>query len=49
LKAWIYLEKKIWSDYDKWDILFTMYSEDENKIKLALKMINKEWFYQIKK
>ena len=49
LKAWIYLEKKIWSDYDKWDILFTMYSEDENKIKLALKMINKGWFYQIKK
>jgi len=48
LKAWIYLEKKMWDKYDKGDVLFTMYSEDELKINLAQKMINKESFYQFK-
>ena len=48
LKAWIYLDKKVWAKFDKWDVLCTLYSDDELKIKLALKMINKETFYKIK-
>ncbi len=48
LKAWIYLDKKLWAKFDKWEVLCTLYSDDELKIKLALKMLSKETFYKIK-
>jgi thymidine phosphorylase len=48
LKAWIYLNKKIWDKYNKWDVLFTIYSTDDLKINLALNMLTKESFYQMK-
>lgn len=48
LKAWIYLDNKVWDKVKKWDVLCTLYSSDELKIKLALDMIKKENFYKIK-
>jgi thymidine phosphorylase len=48
MKAWIYLEKKMWDSFDKKDVLCVLYSDDELKIKLALKMLNEESFYKFK-
>ncbi len=46
LKAWIYLNNKVWDKVKKWDTLCTLYSGDELKMKLALKMIREEDFYK---
>ena len=40
-EAWIYLSKRLWDKVKKWDVLFTMYATNENKIDLALEQ-NKE-------
>jgi thymidine phosphorylase len=48
LKAGIYLDNKVGDKVKKGEILCTLYSNDELKIKLALKMIKKEGFYKIK-
>lgn len=48
LKAGIYLDNKVWDKVKKWDVLCTFYSDDELKIKLALKMMKKRSFYEIK-
>ena len=36
-EAWIYISKRLWDKVNKWDVLFTMYSTNENKIDLAEK------------
>ncbi len=48
LKAGIYLDNKVWDKVKKWDVLCTFYSDDELKINLALKMMKKRSFYEIK-
>lgn len=48
LKAGIYLNKKMWDKFKKWDVLCILYSSDDQKIKLALDMIEKESFYKLK-
>jgi thymidine phosphorylase len=48
MKAWLYLNKKVWDKFKKGEVLCFLYSSDELKIKLALKMLNKESFYRFK-
>ncbi|HKL44315.1 MAG TPA: thymidine phosphorylase [Candidatus Absconditabacterales bacterium] len=48
LKAGIYLDNKVGDKVKKGDVLCTFYSDDELKINLALKMMKKRSFYEIK-
>ena len=48
IKAWVYLDNKIWDKLKKWQTLCTLYSSDELKLDLALKMMKKENFYLVK-
>lgn len=47
LKAWIYLDNKVWDKLKKWDILCTLYASDELKLDLALKMMKEKSFYKM--
>jgi thymidine phosphorylase len=48
LHAGIYLHHKLWEQVKKWDVLFTLYANDENKINLTLDFLKDKEMYTIR-
>lgn len=46
-EAWIYLEKKMWDKFEKWDVLCRFYAMDEDKLQEAKELMNEENFYTL--
>ena len=47
-QAWIYLHKKLWDKVKKWEVIYTMYSPSETKLKIVKKMQQEKDFYTYK-
>ena len=47
-QAWIYLHKKVWDKVKKWEVIYTMYSPSETKLKIVKKMQQEKDFYTYK-
>jgi thymidine phosphorylase len=47
-QAWLYLHKKIWDKVKKTDIIYVMYANEEDKIKMALDNLKWKKMYEIK-
>jgi thymidine phosphorylase len=48
LQAGIYLHKKLNDDVKKWEIIYTLYANDQSKIDLALDTLADQKIYEIK-
>jgi len=48
-QAGIFLEKRLWNNVKKWNVLFTLYASDEEKIGLAEKMLEERAIYGVEK
>ena len=48
LQAWLYLHKKLGDTVKKWEVLYTMYANDESKITLAQEYLTQNTMYVIK-
>jgi len=46
--AWLYLERKMWDAVKKWDKIYTIYANDENKLRMALDMLWEKAIYEIR-
>jgi thymidine phosphorylase len=48
LQAWLYLHKKLGDTIKKWEVLYTMYANDESKIRLTKEFLEDKKMYIIK-
>jgi len=46
-RSGLYLNKKLWEHVVEWEILYTLYTNDQNKLTMALDMIEKKNIYII--
>lgn len=44
-EVWIYLNKKVWDKFKKWDVLCTFYAVDTDKLNEAKKIMKEKSFY----
>lgn len=47
-EAWIFLEKKMWDKFKKWEVLCRFYAMDEDKLDEAKDMMKEKCFYEFK-
>jgi thymidine phosphorylase len=47
LQAWLYLHKKLGDKVKKGEMIYTMYANDESKIRLAKEFLDEKKMYEI--
>lgn len=46
-QAWFYLNKQVWELIEKWDILFKLYTNDKEDLKMGIEILEEEELYII--
>lgn len=45
-QSWVFLDKKLWESFKKWEAIYTLYANDQNKLDMALSMLKKKNIYK---
>jgi len=41
-QAWVFFNKKVWDTVLKWEVLYTIYANDQHKLDMAISMLNEK-------